>query len=163
MGPGHEDLIPRAAELFELHYATDGQRYTVPYEGVPQMLDALTERGLKMAVLSNKPDDGAQDTVRQVLGRWRFDLIRGSRPPTPLKPDPTAALAISDELGIAPRRWLYLGDTAVDMQTAVAAGMFPVGVLWGFRDEAELRQSGAEIVIGHPSEIPPLLDRHPSG
>ena len=59
--------------------------------------------------------------------------------------------------------FLYLGDTAVDMQTAVAAGMFPVGVLWGFRDEAELRENGAKIVIGHPSEVLPLLDRNPSG
>ena len=162
MGPGHEDLIPRAAELFELHYATDGQKHTVPYEGVPEMLDALVERGLRMAVLSNKPDDGAQDTVREVLGRWRFDLVRGHRPPTPLKPDPAAALEISDVLGIAPEHWLYLGDTAVDMQTAVGAGMFPVGVLWGFRDEAELRENGAEVIIGHPLEVLPLLDRQSS-
>ena len=163
MGPGHEDLIPRAAELFELYYATDGQKHTVPYEGVPEMLDALVERDLRMAVLSNKPDDGTQDTVRQVLGRWRFDLVRGDRPPAPLKPDPTSAMAISDELGIAPEHWLYLGDTAVDMQTAVAAGMFPVGVLWGFRDEAELRGNGAEVVIGHPMEVLRLLDQQPSG
>jgi len=163
MGPGHEHLIERAAELFELYYASQGQDHTVPYDGIPELLDALVGRGLKLAVLSNKPDAGAQDTVRQILSRWRFDIVRGHQPPTPLKPDPAGALAISSELGIAPEDWVYLGDTAVDMQTAVAAGMFPVGVLWGFRDREELCQNGARIVISHPMDLLKLLDEPTSG
>ena len=158
LGAGDEHLVERAAELFEQYYATQGQDNTVPYDGVPEMLDALTARDAKLAVLSNKPDAGARDTVRQVLGRWRFEQVRGGRPPTPLKPDPTAALEISRELGIDPADWLYLGDTAVDMRTAAGAGMFAVGALWGFRDLAELRESGAEVVVSHPMEVLPLLD-----
>ena len=156
--PDDEHLIPRAAAAFEEHYAAHGSDQTRPYEGVPALLDALAARGATTAILSNKPDAGTQDTVREVLGRWRFHLVRGHRPPTPLKPDPAAAMAISAELGIAPEHWLYLGDTGVDMQTATGAGMFAVGALWGFRDEAELRDNGAQSIIAHPTDLLALLD-----
>ena len=75
----------------------------------------------------------------------------------PVKPDPTGALALSDEIGITPGQFLYLGDTAVDMTCAVAAGMRPVGVLWGFRTAEELLGAGAEKLIAHPEELLSLL------
>jgi phosphoglycolate phosphatase len=74
-----------------------------------------------------------------------------------LKPDPAAALAITDELGIEPGHWCYVGDTRVDMLTARAAGLFAVGVTWGFRDEAELRDNGAQAIIHHPNELLALV------
>ena len=158
LGPDHQHLGERAATLFHTHYASHGSDNTVPYDGVAEMLDALVDRRVTLAILSNKPDAPAQATVRQVLGRWPFAQVRGQRPPTPLKPDPTAAIEISRELNIPPENWLYLGDTGVDMCTATAAGMFAVGALWGFREEAELRENGARTVIAHPAEILALLD-----
>jgi phosphoglycolate phosphatase len=157
LAPADDELIQRAAAMFEQHYALHGTEQTELYPGVADLLDALNKLPLKLAVLSNKPEAGTQDTVQHVLSRWRFDVVRGHRPPAKLKPDPGSALTICRELAIAPEHWLYVGDTGVDMQTAVGAGMFPVGVLWGFREEPELRQNGAQAVIADPKELLELL------
>ena len=81
----------------------------------------------------------------------------GALPDVPLKPDPTLALQIAKKLKIPPEQFLYLGDTNTDMQTALAAGMFPVGCLWGYRTADELLSSGAKVLINTPSEVYPLL------
>jgi phosphoglycolate phosphatase len=74
------------------------------------------------------------------------------------KPDPAGALEAAALLGIAPQRMLYLGDSAVDMRTARAAGMVPVGALWGFRGESELRKAGSRALLRRPAELLALLD-----
>jgi phosphoglycolate phosphatase len=84
-------------------------------------------------------------------------MVLGHQPPVPLKPHPAAPLEIASSLGVRPSDWLYLGDTNTDMRTATAAGMFPVGVLWGFRERAELIESGARELLAHPRELLRLL------
>ena len=91
--------------------------------------------------------------VRDLLSKWRFKAVFGLREDVPRKPDPAGALEISRLLGADPDRMLYLGDTATDMQTAVSAGMFPVGALWGFRTREELLENGAKALIQHPQEL----------
>jgi phosphoglycolate phosphatase len=110
-----------------------------------------------LAILSNKPHEYTRKIADGLLRRWSFAAVRGSRPGVPRKPDPTTALAIGSALGVAPRRCLYLGDTGIDMRTAAAAGMHGVGVLWGFRGEEELRESGARGLVARPAEILALL------
>ncbi|MHB8763835.1 MAG: HAD family hydrolase [Deferrisomatales bacterium] len=137
-----------------------GRRYldkTRPYPGVPELLDGLTARGVPLAVLSNKPHGPTVEMVAKLLGRWPFRAVAGARPGVPKKPDPTAAVAIAAELGVAPGSVVYVGDTATDMRTAGAAGMFGVGVLWGFRTADELREAGARALVGKPGEILGLL------
>jgi phosphoglycolate phosphatase len=95
--------------------------------------------------------------VDALLAPWRFDAVVGARPQVPKKPDPTMALAIARDLAIPPARILYLGDSGTDMRTAVAAGMFPVGALWGFRAAAELQADGARMLISRPVELLGLL------
>ena len=90
-----------------------------------------------------------------------FQIVRGQVAGMPLKPDPAAALAIAKQFGIPAREWLYLGDTNTDMQTAVTAGMTPIGVLWGFREKEELLASGAACVVATPAEVLKLLARRP--
>ena len=80
-------------------------------------------------------------------------MILGQRDGIPLKPDPHGAHEIAENLGISPERFLYLGDTGIDMKTAVSAKMFPVGALWGFRPEDELREHGAKALIERPMEL----------
>lgn len=128
-----------------------------PYPGIPELLDELTARGIRMTVLSNKLHDFAVKTVEQLLPAWRFELILGERPGIPRKPDPSAALEIARRLAIEPAEFLYLGDTAIDMKTALGAGMFAAGALWGFRDARELTASGAEKLLAHPVELLQLL------
>ncbi len=139
----------------EMHaeYGAHWAEATRPYAGVREMLDGLAGRGMQMAVLSNKPDEFTVTMVTYFFPNTSFLRVVGARPELPRKPDPTGALQIAAAMNLEPRRILYVGDTATDMKTAVAAGMLPIGVLWGFRDERELRESGARRVIGHPREL----------
>jgi phosphoglycolate phosphatase len=91
--------------------------------------------------------------VEQLLSKWKFDVILGERPGVPRKPDPAAALEIAQRLDIKPEQIIYLGDTGIDMKTATAAGMYPVGALWGFRTREELMENGAAMVIAEPMEL----------
>lgn len=157
LGPADSPLIEQGMDLFREHYEAHALAQTRAYDGVPQLLDALVDRGLKLAVLSNKPDRFTRETVAHLFPRTPFQAVVGERPGVALKPDPAGALRIAAELGVAPHRWLYVGDTMVDMRTAVGAGMFPLGVLWGFRDEPELLEHGAKAIIPTPAELLDLL------
>ncbi len=150
-------LVRECLEVMRRKYSLNWKNKTRPYPGIPQMLDELSRRGMKMAILSNKPDDFMREMASELLPSWRFETVMGERPPVPRKPDPSAALLISDMLGISPDRFLYLGDTATDMRTANGAGMYAVGVLWGFRSREELLANGAKRLISHPSELLDLV------
>ena len=152
-----DETVWACLAAFREYYARNWRNKTRPYDGVPEMLDALTVRGLKLAVLSNKTQEATERCVKGLLPDWRFDMIVGHRESLPRKPDPSGALEISAELDVAPAEFLFLGDTSVDMRTAVAAGMFPVGALWGFRTEQELLESGARVVIERGIDITNLL------
>ena len=130
---------------------------TRPYDGIPELLDGLTARGLPLAVLSNKPDEFTKLCVQRILPRWRFAVVLGQRANTPKKPDPAGALEICRLLNLKPSEFLYLGDTDTDMQTAVAAGMFPVGALWGFRPADELLAHGARALAEKPADVLAML------
>ncbi|MCJ7543956.1 MAG: HAD family hydrolase [Phycisphaerae bacterium] len=154
---GDASLAARITELFRSAYATHWRHHTRPYEGIPELLDELTARRVAMAVLSNKPDDFTKLIVAELLGRWTFRAVVGQREGYSPKPDPAAVGEIAAQLRLAPAEFLYVGDTGTDMATAVAAGMFPVGALWGFRDAAELTAHGAKVLIAHPAELLGLL------
>jgi phosphoglycolate phosphatase len=96
-------------------------------------------------------------TVSRLLAEWRFDAVLGAQPAIPAKPDPAGALQIAERIGAPPAAFLYLGDSGVDMRTAVAAGMYPVGALWGFRTGDELRAAGARTLAEDPSDVMALL------
>lgn len=153
----NEDVVAQCVKAFREAYGHHWNVRTRPYEGVPEMLDGLTARGLKMAVLSNKPDDFAKICVAELLSKWRFEVVFGLHNGMPPKPDPGGALQIAELLDTEPGHILYLGDTDVDMKTAIAAGMFPVGARWGFRSVEELRNSGAEKVIALPQDLLHLI------
>lgn len=151
------EMIEHCLALLREDYGKHWNIQTKPYDGVPEMLDVLEARGLKLAVLSNKPDELAKQCVRELLPKWHFDMVLGLRDEVPRKPDPCGALEVAETLHLSPKEFLYLGDTAIDMQTAVAAGMFPVGVLWGFREQRELEENGAQILIERPLDILTIL------
>ncbi len=150
-------LISRCIEMMRQTYERNWNVKSRPYPGIPELLDALTARGLKMAVLSNKPHEFTLKAVEGLLGAWRFEAVMGERPPIPRKPDPSSALEIANRLRVEPADFLYLGDTATDMKTANAAGMYAVGVLWGFRDAEELIAGGAGKLIAKPAELLEML------
>jgi phosphoglycolate phosphatase len=152
-----QELLEDAVRLMRGRYGEHWHDETRLYPGVADVVAALAKRGHKLAVLSNKPDDFTRQVVAHYFPANPFHVVRGQLPGVPLKPDPTAALEIARRLSIPPSDWLYLGDTNTDMRTAVAAGMKPVGVLWGFRDREELTQSGARALVERPDQILTLL------
>ena len=153
-----QELAPAVRQTYQAYYQTHNLVCTQPYDGVPQMLRALAEKGIALAVLSNKPDADTKNVVRHFFPEVPFRVVRGQMEGVPVKPDPAGAVAVAAEMGIAPGNFLYLGDTAVDMRCALAAGMHPVGALWGFRTAQELQESGAEALVQHPSELLRLMD-----
>ncbi len=134
-------------------YEARGHRSTTVYPGITELLARLARAGVALAVLSNKPDDFTRSLVAVRLPDIPFRAVRGQLPGVPRKPDPTVALELAGLMGLAPRAVALVGDTAVDIETARAAGMTPVGVRWGFRDEAELRAAGARHLLTTPLEL----------
>jgi phosphoglycolate phosphatase len=158
-GSAKNDLqvISQCLEMMRQTYERNWNVKSRPYPGIPELLDTLSARGIKMAVLSNKPHDFTLKIIEELLPAWRLDPIIGERPPVPRKPDPSSALEIANVLGVEPAGFLFLGDTSTDMKTANAAGMFAVGALWGFRNAEELLASGAAKLIAKPAELLGLL------
>lgn len=158
-----EILTPDLADQVHAEYITEyGSNWdakTKPYPGMIEALHALRERKLRLAVLSNKPHEFTVPVIETLLPGIPFEAVYGHRPEYARKPDPMTALMVAREMDLVPESFAYVGDTATDMETARAAGMYPIGVLWGFRDHAELTHSGAAAIINHPDELPPLIDR----
>lgn len=150
-------MIQRCAAAMRVRYQAHWADNSGPYQGVPELLDALAHRDLSLNILSNKPDDFTRLMVEHFLPGWRWSQVRGARPEMPRKPDPAGALAVAGQLDLAPHQFLYLGDTNTDMRTATAAGMYPVGALWGFRTRQELDETGAKSVLQHPLDLLQLL------
>lgn len=167
VGEGAEELVRRAlasrlltdAEVagiladYRREYEACWRLHSRPYPGVPALLEGLGRRGVRTAVLSNKSQPFTEAMTVELLSPFRFDIVRGAQPGVPLKPDPGAALGIARELGVAPAEAVFLGDTKIDIKTAAAAGMLPVGALWGFRTAEELRASGAAALLASPLEL----------
>lgn len=138
---------------YDMAYQADVLYATQTYEGVPQLLEKLKAWGVKLAVFSNKPHPVAVQVVEKIFGAGYFDVCVGQKPNVPIKPDPTGAVEIAKVLGVNCAECAFIGDTNVDIQTGQRAGMMAVGVLWGFRDEAELRAAGADCIIEQPLEL----------
>ena len=154
---GDEDYLRDFTARFRMRYGENWANKTRPYDGVPELLQRLGEIGLPMAILSNKPDHATRGIVEHFLSAFTFAVVRGAMDGMSLKPDPAPALAVAREVGVEPAGFVYLGDTATDMQTARAAGMFAVSALWGFRGRDELLAAGAQRLIEHPPELLTLL------
>lgn len=157
-GPNQDPALVKACvdKAFEI-YLTRLTLKTRLYDGIAELLDAMAARGMVMAVFSNKPHELLVRIMAHYFGRWTFVAARGAQPSAPRKPDPSVALEIARAAGIEPREWIYLGDTNTDMETALRAGMFAVGVTWGFRSREELVGAGAQALVSRPAEILDLL------
>lgn len=128
-----------------------------PYDGIPELLAGLKERGLKLAVLSNKPHGESISVVETLFGESCFDIIQGQQEGIAIKPSPEGVFRIMGQLKMTAEDILYLGDTGTDMKTGKSAGAFTVGALWGFRDRTELEEGGADAVVEHPLQVLELL------
>lgn len=147
------DILDDCLAEMKNEYARCWADQTHLYDGVAAMLTRLEERGIPMAILSNKPDPATKMIVGHFLGKWKFVEIRGAVDHIPRKPAPDASAIISKTAGIAPEHFIHVGDTSIDMHTAKAVGMQSVGVTWGFRLRDELEEARADWIIDHPDEL----------
>lgn len=148
-----ESTINTCLDEFLKDYEQNADIQTEVYSGIAEMLDKLSDLGIKLAVLSNKPHKSAIKCMEAYFSKWKFEMILGQKETIPRKPDPAGALLIAGQIGIPAESFLYIGDSGVDMKTAVSAGMFPVGALWGFRTETELKDNGAKALLNHPADL----------
>jgi phosphoglycolate phosphatase len=151
--PMHARCLARFREVYAVHW----NQKTRPYDGIIDLLEYVHGLGIRMAVLSNKPHDATVQCVAELLKPATFDVVQGQQEGIVRKPDPGGALSIAGALQIAVRDWWYVGDTATDMQTATAAGMFAIGVAWGFRERDELLKNGAQIILETPRDLLTLV------
>ena len=172
-GNGAVNLIKRALrfrnaltdETFEKVFADYNTAYnadtsylTAPFAGIPETLDAIKAQGIRMAILSNKPHFATCGVITSLFGEGYFDCVYGQREDIPIKPDPAAVYSILEECQVKPEECLYIGDTGTDMKTGKNAGLYTVGVLWGFRGKDELLESGADVIIEKPVELLDCID-----
>lgn len=147
-----EQLAATLAQ-FTARYDAHKQDKTAPYPGIPELLRDLRAEGFRCAVFSNKADDLCGKVITHYFGADCFDAVRGNRPGVAPKPDPTGLYDLMQSFGADPATTLFVGDSNVDIQTGHNASLPAVGVLWGFRDEAELTAAGADVLVRTPAEI----------
>ncbi|MBR7071694.1 MAG: HAD family hydrolase [Clostridia bacterium] len=150
--------VQKLTEDFLAYYAVHYADQTVVYAGMPEMVKVLKQQGFRLAVITNKAQIMADTLVKRLYGENTFDLIVGKQEGVPGKPDATSTLRAMEALSLLPEECAFLGDSGVDMLTAVHSGALPIGELWGYRKEDELLQNGARIIIQKPSDLANVIN-----
>lgn len=153
------DICGACREAFDSYYHNHCMDKTAPYDGILPLLDDLTARGAKTAVLSNKPDGFARQICDALFGAGRFTVVFGQREGVPNKPDPAGILQVMALTGEEAAHTVMIGDSGMDMAAAVNAGVCGVGAAWGFRTVDELRKAGADSVAETPVQLQEMLQQ----
>lgn len=144
-----ETAMSRYIELFKT-----GCTYEVkPYPGIRELFKELKKNNIKIVIFSNKEHGNVCSILKDIFGDGYFDFILGQREDHEKKPSPEGIDIILKEINVDSRQCLYIGDTSTDMKTGTGASLFTIGVTWGFREEKELRDNGADKIIHHPLEL----------
>lgn len=151
--------VQQFAEELAAEYERREDRLTKIYPGIPELLTALQDKDIPLAILSNKPHLLTIRCANRFFSQWRFQSILGQQADRPRKPDPAGVFKTAKRLTLPLHSILYVGDTEVDIQTARATGITSVGVLWGFRSKAELIANKPDFIVETPKQILPLLEK----
>lgn len=144
---------------FIAYYQNHQEDFTRPYDGIPELLENLINKGFRLAVASNKVDVSARELVKRYFPEISFSAVYGQRENIIPKPDPAIIKDILQDLHSSPEHAVMIGDSSVDMLTAKNAGIKSIGVLWGFRTREELLENGAGFIADEPSQIPEILEK----
>jgi phosphoglycolate phosphatase len=154
-----EESVAAAVSRLREVYGARWHLKTRPYPEICAVLRRLAALRLRLSVLSNKPHTLTLSVVERFFAPGTFTAVLGSEAGFPRKPEPAAAIELAHRLSVDAAQCCYVGDTATDMRTARAAGMYPIGALWGFRDAEELLASGAETLAEQPSDLVSIVSR----
>jgi haloacid dehalogenase superfamily, subfamily IA, variant 1 with third motif having Dx(3-4)D or Dx(3-4)E len=156
-GQKTEENIMLIRKDFLSYYDEHNTDYSAPYPGIPALLNLIQEKGLRLAVASNKYQAATIELVKRYFSNIKFDVTLGQREGVPIKPDPTIVYDILAETGIDKCDAIYVGDSGVDMQTAKNSGVDAIGVTWGFRPRSELELFNPLYIVDKAEDIPALL------
>ncbi len=148
-----EQTIRSVKEHFMEHYMLHNTDKSTVYDGIDELLQTLTQKGVALTVASNKVNDATVAMIHHFFPDIPFASVIGQRDGVPTKPHPAIVDDILADTGIDKKDVLYVGDSGVDMQTAHNAGLTAVGVTWGLRPKSELEQNHADIIINTPEEL----------
>lgn len=151
-----EEKINTTKEIFFEYYKVHYADKTVVYDGTHEMLKTLKEKGVKLAVCTNKEHGMASEIVKRHF-RGTFDMVVGQSDKFPLKPEPKSSLYIMETLGSKKENTAFIGDSGVDIKTAKNLGVFSIGVSWGYREKSELKENGCDAAADSPSDIIEIL------
>ena len=146
-----KECLPEALALFREHYAKHSEDHTAPYDGIPALLDRLESEGYVMAIISNKPDFAVQTLAKTHFPRIGYAV--GEREGIRRKPEPDSLLIAMEAMSVKKEDCIYVGDSEVDVKTAVNTGIPCVAVTWGFRDLPDLKEAGAEHFAADTDEL----------
>lgn len=151
------EIIERLLNEYRSIYENNCLIKTKIYTGLDMFLNGLTDRKIPISILTNKPHIETLKITNSLLNQWDFQFILGQREGYPKKPDPKIALGIADKLNIAPKDFLFIGDSSTDIRTAIAAGMKPIGVNWGYGTCESMKEAGGKIFHNNPKDLLELL------
>ena len=149
--------IEEGMEIYGRIFDQNCTYHVTPYEGIPEMLKALKDKGIQLAVLSNKPDRQTVKVVKAIFGEELFDYAQGQKEGIRRKPEPDGVWYLMEQMHVSKEECLYIGDSEVDAATGRNAGLKTIGVLWGFRDRKTLETAGADDLIDRPDELLQLV------
>ncbi len=152
-----EAVIARVHELFKEYYAKHFCDTSRVYDGMLEALEEIKSQGIKLCVLTNKPDEFAVKIMDRLFPKGMFCHVQGAREGVPKKPDPSAELEIMRIFGADPASTVHIGDSDVDVFTAHNAGIKCIGCSWGFRSRDSLAEAGAEAIADKPIELPGII------
>ena len=153
-----ETTIDQMLPVFKEHYNAHCLDKTRPYDGIPELMKALRDRGFKLAIVSNKIDSAVKELNAKFFSAY-VDVTIGEREGIRRKPAPDTVVQALKELKSSKHEAVYIGDSEVDLQTAANAGLPCISVLWGFREKDFLTEQGATVFANTPQEIYDLLGR----
>ena len=152
LGQDKQHLIEQVLVKMREKYLQICLNKTRPYKGIPEVIDELARKGVKLAVLTNKDQKMAQQIVNHFFNGF-FQIVKGTMAAIPVKPQPFEALQILEKLNISCQEAIFVGDSNIDIQTAKSAGIKALGVSWGFRGKKELMEAGAETIIDEVNQL----------
>lgn len=155
----NQETVEKLLSLFREYYDSHLTDKTVPYPGIPELLRCLKDKGVAIAVASNKYQAAVSKIVPHFFPDIPFVSIAGHNPYIPTKPDPSIVFSILNQHPTPKNEVLYVGDSSVDIETARRACIESVGVSWGFRPISELRGAYADNIVTSPEEILDIVDR----
>lgn len=153
-----EETIQKVKNIYSEYYSEHYYDKTYIYDGILPLLKNLKDKGIKLAIASNKPDEFTKVIISKLFGTEVFNYVQGNKANIPHKPEPQIIYQVMNSLCVEKSQVVMIGDTDVDIRTGKNAGIYTIGCLWGFRERTELEKAGADYIVSTPEAIENIIN-----